>query len=187
MSIYSRRRKLIWQKLRNPKTAFAFWIATASGAGLFPIAPGTAGTVAALPVVYFTIGWPVESRLLFWVLMTFAGTWAAKVVDEAMETKDNQNIVIDEVIGFGIASWTIGPWLGVEKSTLSWVTAFLLFRFFDGVKPPPIRQVDRWSHSQPHSPWSGWLGGFGVNADDIVAGFQSLAIVMILQWLRVLG
>lgn len=184
MGIYSARRKLVWTKLKSGKVFFSLWIATASGAGLFPVAPGTAGTVAALPVICLTVSWPEWVRVLFWILLTAIGTWAAKVVDETMETHDNQNIVIDEVIGFGVASWTVGPWVGMAESGAAWGAAFILFRFFDGLKPPPVRQIDRWSHKQASGRWGGWWGGFGVIADDIAAGFQALAIVMILQWLR---
>jgi phosphatidylglycerophosphatase A len=93
-----------------------------------------------------------------------------------MGTGDNQNIVIDEVIGLGITAWTAGR----DLKTL--FAAFVLFRFFDVIKPPPVRQVDLWSKRQA----SPWAGGFGVIADDIVAGFQALAVILVLQYYQVL-
>lgn len=173
---YSARRKIDWKNVKGPKAILALLIGTALGAGLFPVAPGTMGTLVAMPLAYFTQEWHWGIRVLFWIGLTGLGTWAAKVFDETMETSDNQNIVIDEVIGLGITAWTAG------NDAKTWIAAFLLFRFFDVVKPPPVRQVDRWSKNQASSYW----GGFGVIADDIVAGFQALAVILILQAFKIL-
>ena len=59
----------------------------------------------------------------------------------------------------------------------------MLFRIFDMIKPPPVRQVDTWSKKQS----SPWWGGFGVIADDIVAAIQALSIILLLQWLKILS
>ncbi|MEO5970698.1 MAG: phosphatidylglycerophosphatase A [Bdellovibrionia bacterium] len=174
--VYSARRKIVWENVRGAKSVSAFWIATALGAGLFPIAPGTMGTLVALPIAYYTNEWDLTARLLFWVGLTVLGSWAATVFDQMMKTGDNQNIVIDEVIGLGITAWTAGR----DLKTLA--VAFVLFRIFDVVKPPPVRQVDLWSKNQA----SPWAGGFGVIADDIVAGFQALGVILVLQYLHVI-
>ncbi len=162
--------------MRGIKVLSALSIATAMGAGLFPVAPGTMGTLVAMPLAYYSRDWSWFSRVALWLGLTLIGTWAAKVFDETMETGDNQNIVIDEVVGLGITSWTAG------NDLKTWIAAFLLFRFFDVLKPPPVRQIDGWSKKQS----SPWWGGFGVIADDIVAGFQGLAVILILQWMNVL-
>jgi phosphatidylglycerophosphatase A len=122
-----------------------------------------------------------------WIFLTWAGTWAAKVIDEIMETSDHQNIVMDEVVGLGITSWTIGS-LSDGQNWMAWLAAFVLFRFFDILKPPPVRQVDLWSKKKAaqRTGWAPWFGGFGVMADDIVAGFQGLAVMIFLQWLHIL-
>jgi phosphatidylglycerophosphatase A len=150
-------------------------VATAAGAGLSPVAPGTMGSLVALPIAYFTRHWSWEVRLAFWGFLTLVGTWAAKVFDQLMETRDNQCIVIDEVIGIGITSWTVGDDLK------TWCFAFVCFRFFDILKPPPVRQVDRWSKNK-----SAWSAGFGVIADDMVAGLQGLGLIILLQGLHFL-
>ena len=95
-----------------------------------------------------------------------------------MGTGDNQNIVIDEVIGLGITAWTSGH----EWKTL--LAAFFAFRFFDVLKPFPVRLVDRWSKKKAEEKGSAlapWWGGFGVIADDILAGFQGLVVILIFQ------
>lgn len=174
--IYSARRKIVWKNVKGPKEIAALLIGTAFGAGLFPIAPGTMGTLVGIPIAYYSQNWPWVTRLLVWGGLTAIGTWSAKVFDQTMQTNDNQNIVIDEVVGMGITAWTVG------NEPIQWIVAFLLFRFFDVIKPPPVRQVDRWSKLQS----SPWWGGFGVIADDIVAGFQALAVILLLQTLKIL-
>jgi phosphatidylglycerophosphatase A len=151
-------------------------IATALGSGLLPVAPGTMGTLAAIPLAYATRHWDWTFRVCLWGGLTLLGTWAAKVFDQTMETSDNQNIVIDEVIGLGITAWTAGD------DPKTWVAAFIFFRVFDILKPPPVRGVDSWSKKQS----SPWWGGFGVIADDMIAGFEGLGVILLLQWLRVL-
>jgi phosphatidylglycerophosphatase A len=89
-----------------------------------------------------------------------------------MSTGDNQNIVIDEVVGFGVATLSLQ-----STERWGWVIAFLLFRFFDGVKLPPVRQIDQWSKNHP----SAWMGGVGVLADDFVAALQTLGLILLLQ------
>jgi phosphatidylglycerophosphatase A len=172
-----------WNRVRGPRATAAFIIATAFGAGLTPLAPGTMGALFGVPLAYFSSEWDWVLRVLFWVFLSAIGTWAATVFDETMETGDNQRIVIDEVIGLGICAWTAGQ----NLTTLA--AAFVLFRFFDIVKPPPVRQLDRWSKkkaAQTSDPFARWYGGFGVIADDIAAGLQGLAVILILQYFRVL-
>ncbi len=174
------RRALHWESVKGPRAIMAVTIATALGSGLVPFAPGTAGTLAAMPLAYWSADWPTVARVLFWVGLTLAGTWAAKTFDQTMQTGDNQNIVIDEVIGLGITAWTAG------HNPTALIAAFVLFRFFDIVKPPPVRQIDRWSKRKASEGgvYSAWYGGFGVIADDIAAGFQGLACMLLLQWLQ---
>lgn len=157
-------------------------VATAMGAGFFPVGPGTMGTLAAVPVAYLTAEWEAPFRFLLWLGITAVGTWSAKVVDEVTRTSDNQSIVIDEVVGFGISSWTAG------RDAKALLAAFLLFRLFDVVKPLPIRYVDRWSkgRTDDSSQLRMYLRGFGVIADDILAGFMALACVFFLQRLDIL-
>jgi phosphatidylglycerophosphatase A len=165
------RRGVRWENIHGVRGVGALVVATAMGAGLFPVAPGTLGTLVGVPIAYFTsdVFWPW--RVLLWVAIFVLGIWAAAVFDELMGSADNQSIVIDEVVGFGISAWTAG------RNPITLIVAFLVFRFFDIFKFPPVRQVDRWSKKQTRA-----LGGFGVIADDVLAGLQTLAVVMILQY-----
>lgn len=174
--------KVRWENVKGPKAIIALIISTALGAGLFPFGPGTMGTLVAIPIAYFTCGWSWIARLALWAGLTVVGTWAAKTFDELMKSNDNQNIVIDEVVGYGITSWTIGT------SGHGIIAAFLLFRFFDILKPWPVRSVDRWSKkkSKGGGELAKWKGGFGVIADDILAGFQGLIVILILQYFQLL-
>ncbi len=146
----------------------AFGIATFFGSGLSPIAPGTAGTLAALPLVAAVTTLPWAAQLVLWLIITLLGTWAAARVSVITRTGDHGSIVIDEVIGMGIAA------LLCPLAPIPFGIAFVLFRFFDITKPPPVRQVDQWSKNKARE--SAYWGGFGVMADDILAGLQALAV-----------
>jgi phosphatidylglycerophosphatase A len=163
------RRVLRWDRVRGIKNISALFVATAGGAGLLPKAPGTFGTIIGLPIAFFTQNWPLAARLGLWIGLTVVGTWSAQVFDQLMQSTDNQNIVIDEVVGMGITAWTAG------NTWQSWLAAFVLFRTFDIWKPYPIRLLDSWSKKSP-----GW-SGFGVMADDILAGVYGLAVMIVLQ------
>ena len=147
-------------------------IATVGGVGLLPGAPGTWGSLAALP-----LGWAIIElsgyRGLFIALLvvSFVGVWAADRFAKSLGRNDPGCIVIDEVAGQFVAL------LVVPKTLVGFAAAFLLFRLFDIVKPWPIREVERRLG-----------GGFGIVADDIVAGAvaallagPALALIRMLQ------
>jgi phosphatidylglycerophosphatase A len=142
----------------------AFWVATWGGAGMLPKAPGTWGSLAALPCAYVILqagaGWGLGIAIL---VVLAAGIWASKVYMEKSKSHDPGQIVVDEVLG----QWIVLMPLGAEFRPLEWLVAFGLFRFFDVLKPWPIRLAD-----------SKIKGGFGVMFDDILAGIAG-AIVMI--------
>jgi phosphatidylglycerophosphatase A len=174
---------IYWDRIKSFRDAIAVVVATAGGAGLAPKAPGTAGTIVGIVVALAIREWPTSLKLGVWIFLALIGTWSARVFDEIMQTGDNQCIVIDEVVGFGITSWTL---LTIARGP-AWIGAFLLFRFFDVVKIFPVRLVDEWSKTKAkeNTPLARWWGGFGVMADDILAGFQGLAVMIVLQWLHV--
>src|SRR5262249_40547888 len=120
----SEKRPLQWNLVRGPKVITALFIATAGGAGLLPKAPGTFGALVGLPIAYFTRDWPVGARLGLWAAILTAGTWAAEVFDRTMQSTDNQNIVIDEVLGMGITAWTAA---NSQHGAWAWFAAFILF------------------------------------------------------------
>lgn len=147
----------------HPDKAFvrrhpAHFIAFGGGAGLSPVAPGTAGTLAAFPLFwvldYFLD--PVEFLLLITALFIL-GIWACRVTGKALGDHDHGGMVWDEVVAFLLV-------LVFTPNNLIWQAfAFLLFRLFDIIKPPPIRYYDNMLR-----------GGFGVMFDDLLAAFFTL-------------
>ena len=139
--------------LKNP----VHFIALGFGAGLLPKAPGTWGTLAALPL-YFALS---MLSLPLYLLMTFFaflfGIYVCGVAGDALGVDDHPSIVWDEIVGFFITM------IAVPITPFTLVLGFLLFRFFDILKPWPIKSIDR--HCK---------GGFGVMFDDLVAGLFAL-------------
>ena len=145
-------------------------IALGLGAGLSPIAPGTVGTLVAIPIAFALWRWTNDVVYLGAVLaLLFAGAWAAERTGRALNRADHRAIVVDEVAAFLLMLFFVGP----QGARIAF--AFLLFRVFDIAKPPPIRAIDARVKS-----------GLGVMADDLVAaGFALLvfaAVVRLTDW-----
>ncbi|MBU6375986.1 MAG: phosphatidylglycerophosphatase A [Bdellovibrionales bacterium] len=173
MSTSKNRRQILWQKFsKSPKNWLALCGATFFGSGLLPKAPGTWGTLAAIPLWYLTHDLPFFQRFSILLTLCIWGVWSSRVFDQVNETQDNQNIVMDEVTGVGITAWTAGA------HPLNYLVAFIVFRAFDIAKPFPVKAVDRWSHRSGNR----WSAAFGVMADDWVAGIQGLGVLVILQY-----
>ena len=157
-------------RLAPPTAAFTFshpahFIALGFGAGLAPAAPGTFGTLVAIPIAaslraHF-------SDVVFAaavVLFALIGVWAAQVTGRNLGVPDHGAIVWDEVVAFLLVLYFVGD----DAARVA--VAFLVFRFFDIVKPPPIRQLD------------GRLkNGFGVMVDDLVAAGYTLVVLALGQ------
>jgi phosphatidylglycerophosphatase A len=142
---------------------YSHLIAQGFGSGLSPIMPGTAGTLFGwLSFVLLTARWPDFLTPLNWGLIIVAGFVLGVVVcgrtGRDLGIPDHGSMVWDEIIAFWLVLLVLMP---ADFSTQCW--AFVWFRFFDMVKPPPIRYFDR--HIK---------GGFGVMWDDIVAAFYTL-------------
>jgi phosphatidylglycerophosphatase A len=131
----------------------ALVLATWFGCGLAPLAPGTIGTLAAVPLVlaFHRLALPLRAGALAAVVMV--AIWSAGVCEKILDRRDPKVIVIDEVVGF-LLTMAFLP-----LSALSFWLGLALFRFFDIAKPFPIRTIDR-----------NVQGGLGVVADDLVAG-----------------
>lgn len=147
----------------------AHFIALGFGVGLIPVAPGTFGTLAAIPIAA-ALHACVPDAVFVAVIVAFAliGVWAAQVTGRDLGVADHGAIVWDEVVAFLLVLYFVGG-DGVHVAF-----AFLLFRFFDIVKPPPIRQVD-----------SLVKNGVGVMADDVVAAAYTLLVLAL--WQRAFG
>lgn len=150
--------------LKSPSTLIATWF----GLGLIPKAPGTWGSLGAIPfaiaLVYAFGIWPFVAAI---VILTPIGFWATAKYEEATQTHDNKQIVIDEVIGQWLA---LLPVLYFYEPVINWLyigIAFILFRFFDILKPWPV------SHFDKNVP-----GAMGVMMDDIVAGILAAFIII---------
>jgi phosphatidylglycerophosphatase A len=146
----------------------AHFLAFGLGTGLSPWAPGTAGTLAALPVFFFMQGLPA---LIYWggVLATFlVGVWVCERTGRALGVDDHGGIVWDEIVAFLMVLPFAPPtWWGYGL-------AFVLFRLFDIWKPFPIRWFDEHVH-----------GGFGVMLDDVLAaGYAVLCLWGVTAWIR---
>lgn len=169
------RRKIDWEKVKGWKPWTALLTGTFFGSGLLPKAPGTWGTLAAMPLAWYLAPESLGVKLAVWIFLLAAGTWAGKKFHDLFGVADNQNIVIDEVVGLGITSLFIA-----REEWKLWIAAFFFFRLFDIIKIPPVRAVDRWSKGKPGKDLDPWISGFGVMADDVVAGIQGLIVLILL-------
>ena len=144
----------------------AHFISLGFGAGLSPWAPGTVGTLLGW-ALYPLIRTPVSEFVFLALLASFflAGVLAAERTGKALGVSDHGGIVWDEMV----AVWLV---LLFTPATLLWqAVAVALFRFFDIVKPPPVRWADR-----------SFKGGFGVMFDDLVAaGYALLALAVLVH------
>ncbi len=148
-------------------------IALGGGSGLPRFAPGSWGTLAGWAL--FVLIDPLMTDLGWLGLILAAlcfGAWSAQRTGAALGRPDSGHIVIDEIAAFWIvlAMLPDNPELKGQQHTL----AFALFRFFDIVKPPPIRWLD-----------ARFKNGFGVMLDDVVAAFFTLLVIAL--WTRVFG
>lgn len=138
-------------------------LAFGGGSGLIPYAPGTAGTLAALPV--FIVLQPLSLPLYVAAVVTMfmAGMWICGRASLALGVHDHSGIVWDEIVGYLVTMLAAPAGLG-------WMLAgFVLFRLFDIAKPWPASLVDRRLG-----------GGAGIMLDDIVAGVYGLLAIQIL-------
>jgi phosphatidylglycerophosphatase A len=153
------------QILSDPILFLAFGF----GSGLAKKAPGTMGTLAAIPVYWLFAQADSLVYSLLTVLLTIVGVWICGNAAEKLGEHDFGGIVWDEIAGFLITMWLV---------PLSWQTiiaGFILFRFFDILKPWPIK----WLDSQVQ-------GGFGIMIDDVLAGIFAGALLLLtvnLSWL----
>lgn len=157
--------------------ALARLIATVGGVGYLKPAPGTWGSLAALPLAWALHVWGGFPLLALATIAAFAGgMWASGVFVGPDRIKDPPEIVIDEVAGQWTALWAISlpAWLhGIEITALwpGWISAFVLFRLFDIWKPGPVGWADRRG------------GPAGVMLDDIIAGVFAALGTMVLAGL----
>ncbi len=151
----------------------AILIATFFNVGKFPIAPGTlASLITTIVVFIFNYFYSPDPIIMISaiVIIFFAGIIPARVAEEYYGQKDPHTIVIDEVPGQMISLLFL-PAVLSTKSIAAYITGFFIFRFFDILKPPPVKQADRIK------------GGFGIMFDDILAGLYALGTIHLLIYI----
>lgn len=148
----------------------AHWLALGFGSGLPRFAPGTWGTLAAWAIFALLDPWFTDLVWLGVILLgLYVGAWAAQRTGRALGRADSGHIVIDEMVAFWIVLVMLPD--AVELKGLQHTIAFALFRFFDIVKPPPIRFFDARIDN-----------GIGVMFDDLLAAFYTLLLFAL--WYR---
>jgi phosphatidylglycerophosphatase A len=138
----------------------AGFLAFGFGSGLSPFAPGTMGTLVAVPFAFVLKGLDGVGFWITLLLLFLAGVKLCTHVSRKIGAHDHGGIVWDEMVGY---------WLAVAFVPLQWhwlLAAFVLFRFFDIVKPWPISQIDKKVS-----------GGFGIMIDDVVAAVFTMIIL----------
>jgi phosphatidylglycerophosphatase A len=153
------------------RNVFRDWrhlLAFGFGSGLAKYAPGTFGTLVAIPLYLAISGLPAWLYAVTVIAAFALGVWLCDTVSSDLGVHDHGGIVYDEFVGFWITMFLVPP------SLVAVVAGFALFRLFDIWKPGPIRWCDR-----------SVGGGFGIMLDDVLAGVAACATLHVL--LRVLG
>lgn len=139
------------------------FLAFGFGSGLAPKAPGTFGTLAAIPLYLLMVGLNWQIYLLIIVISFLLGIYLCEQASQNLGVHDHGGIVWDEFVGLWITFFLIPfewHWL---------ILGFLLFRFFDIIKPFPIKWLDKKVK-----------GGFGIMIDDVIAGFFAWTVLMLI-------
>ncbi|MDX9699196.1 MAG: phosphatidylglycerophosphatase A [Rhodocyclaceae bacterium] len=140
------------------------FIALGFGTGLSPRAPGTVGTLVGLPLFLLLDRLPLPYQIALIAGLFVAGCHICDVTGKALNVPDHGGIVWDEIVAFCMVLMT------VPAHWAWWLAAFVAFRFFDIVKPPPIHWFDR-----------RFKNGFGVMFDDLLAAIYAIASLALLQ------
>jgi phosphatidylglycerophosphatase A len=142
-------------------------LATFFGAGYSPVAPGTAGSLAAIPLVLLIdVAAPLWAELAIIALLCGVGVWSASAAERLLRCDDPGPVVIDEVAGMLVTM------VAVPLSGPSLLAGFLAFRVMDIVKPYPAGRLERLG------------GGLGIMADDVAAGLYANLVLQVLVRVR---
>ena len=145
--------------LANP----AHFLSFGFGSGYMPVAPGTFGTLAAIPVFLLLSQFQPVIYGVILILMSLAGIWLCGYTSHTLGVHDHKAIVWDEVVGYLLTMMMVPPTL------INICVGFMLFRLFDIWKPWPINLLDKNLH-----------GGLGIMLDDVVAGIFAAFIMQLL-------
>jgi phosphatidylglycerophosphatase A len=145
--------------------AIALSIAT-WGVGYLPLMPGTYGSLVGVGIFLLLVRVGAAALLIAIGVITFAGIWAGSRTEELAGKKDPRKVVVDEVAGQLISLLPLT--IFAHWSTGAVIVSFILFRFFDIVKPYPARRFERFK------------GGLGIMCDDLIAGVYGALITSII-------
>jgi phosphatidylglycerophosphatase A len=148
----------VWQ---NP----IYFIAFGFGSGLMSIAPGTWGTLAAIPLYLLLMNSHWAVYIVCTILAFLLGVWVSDKVSSELGVHDYKGIVWDEVVGY-LLTMFLAP-----KGYVWMLIGFILFRIFDIWKPQPIRMIDKQIK-----------GGIGIMLDDVLAAIPSWCILQLIVW-----
>ena len=141
-------------------------IATGGGLGYLPKAPGTWGTLLALPIHYLISQLPPQYYYTAIGVIIVVAILSAGAAEKILDKPDPGIVVIDEVAGMLITM------IAIPSNPLAWLLAFILFRIFDILKPFPVNFFDQRFH-----------GGIGIVLDDLMAGIYGLVSLQLLWFL----
>jgi len=139
------------------------FLATGFYSGKLPLAPGTFGTLAGVPFALVLKILPVSYHFVYGLVFVLGAVFLADTAARILGEKDPGCIVIDEMAGY-VAAFSLVP---VQASTL--VAGFFVFRFFDVVKPGPVRYFEK-----------NYSGGAGIVLDDVMAGVLTGVVLKII-------
>ena len=151
----------------------AHFIALGFGAGLVPKAPGTAGTLVAIPIFWLLATFLPPLAIAFLAIpLFFVGVWACGVTGRDLGVSDHGSMVFDEIVAFLPLAAVSSQHIGLQ------LAAFVMFRIFDIAKPYPIKLLEK-----------NVKGGWGVMIDDVVAAFYAyvLFVIVIVVAYKVFG
>ena len=148
--------------LTDPVHLLAFGL----GLGLSPVAPGTVGTLLGIVIAWLMLDLGLNVQIGLAVVMVLAGIWICDNSSRRIGQHDPGGIVWDEIAAMYIVL------LFAPTTITAWILAFGLFRFFDIVKPWPIRDLDHSIH-----------GGLGIMLDDLVAALYAVILLVLYGWL----
>ncbi len=160
-------RKVLRTLARSDRSAAqraALALAIVGPCGLSPVAPATLGSAVGTMAAWATASASLWMSVGAAVLLTLLAVWTGGVAEEALGAKDPAAVTIDEVVGAYLAGlFVAGTWPGV-------ILSFAAFRITDTLKPAPAQQLQAWP------------GGWGIVADDVVAGVYAHLVTRLALW-----
>ena len=141
------------------------FIALGFGSGLFKKGPGTAGSLAAIPIFYLLLNLPSLLQWLFVITLFFVGLYSSNKVIAVIDQKDPSFIVIDEIVA------VLFLFILIPSNIKLLAFAFILFRVFDIFKPFPVSWAENY-----------FKGALGIMMDDIVAALLSFLVIRLILY-----